>query len=248
MLFIEIHGDAPFERGTGNAQILHALFKEIIHHLVLSGNGADKFGVRFDVFDQPVGVLPHSEKVCFFLFAFHLSAAIGAFAVYQLAFCEKGFAGRAIPAFVTAFIYIALFVKFTEDFGDDSLVIFIRSADEFIVRGIHAIPDSADFGGNFIHVFLRGDARRRRLFLDFLPVLVGACLQEHFIALFTFEARDRIRENGFVSVADMRFARSVRDRRRYIKFLFFAHCNPPRRKFFCRSYFRRRFVLFVVFF
>ena len=218
--FIEVHGNPPLERRARYAQILQAFFQEVVHHLVLAGSGADEIGVRFDVFRQSVGIFAHFKEVRFFLFALYFSAAIGALAVYQLAFREKRFARRAVPALIAALINIALLVKFTENFRHYFFVLLVRSADKFVIAHAHAVPDTADFGGNLVHVPLRRNARGGGFFLYLLPVLVRARLQKHFITLFAFEPGDRVRQNRLVRVADMRLARSVGDCRRHIKFAF----------------------------
>ena len=101
-------------------------------------------------------------------------------------------------------------------------MIIVGSADKFIVRDVHKIPKTLYFARDFVHELLTGYALCRGLLLDFEPVLVGACHKEYVVSLRALEAADSVGQNTLVRVADMRFARSIRNSGCQIKLLF--HC------------------------
>ena len=213
---VKIDGDAPLERRARNAQILQALLQKVVHHLVLAGDGADEIGVRFDVMNERVRVLSHPEEVRLFFGALDFAAAVGAFAVYKLALRPKTFARGAVPALVLALVDIALLIELLEDLLHRPDVARIGGADELVVRSADAVPNGADDTRDVVDIGLRGDARLFRLLFDLLAVFVRARLEADVVALHALETDDGVRQNGFVSVADVRLARSIGDRRRYI--------------------------------
>ena len=91
-------------------------------------------------------------------------------------------------------------------------MIRIGRTNEFIVRGIDAVPDSADFAGCAVDKFLRCQLRLKRLDFVLLSVLVRACLKEHVKALEALVAGDGICQNRLVSVADVRLSGCIRNR------------------------------------
>ena len=87
MLGIKGNRNSPAERGSGHTQVLKPGQQEIVHHLVLSGNGLDKLGMSVDVLDQLGRILAHTEEIGLLLGRFHLAAAVRALAVHQLGLC-----------------------------------------------------------------------------------------------------------------------------------------------------------------
>ena len=174
---------------------------------------------------KPVGVFAHAEKVRLFLGGLHLSAAVGALAVFELRRRPERFAGRAVHALVAALIDVALLVQLFEDLLHLPLVLLVRRADELVVGDVHQVPDALYLPRHVVHELLGAHSRGGGLLLDLLPVLVRARLEAHVKALQALKARDRVGEHDLVGVADMRLARSVGDRRRDI-IRFFAH-KPP---------------------
>ena len=110
-------------------------------------------------------------------------------------------------------------------------MLLIGGADEFVIGGVHQIPDVTDHGSDLVHVCLRAHACCDCLLLDLLSVLICARHKADIIALFSLETRDRVRQYDLVGVADMRLAGCIGDRcRDIIWFLFgcFSHklCPP----------------------
>ncbi len=136
MLVIEIHGDAPFERGPGDAQILQTGQQEVVHHLILSGFRLDEFGMGIDILDQAVGIFAHLKEIGFLLRRLHGSAAVRALAVHELGFRKEGFARRAVQSLIIALVDIALLIELPEDLLDLHFVVMIRRADEFVIGSI----------------------------------------------------------------------------------------------------------------
>ena len=166
--------------------------------------------------NERVRVLSHLEEVRLFFGAFDFAAAVGAFAVYKLALRPEALARGAVPALVLALVDIALLIELLEDLLHRLHMVLVGGADELVVRGADTVPDGADDARDVVDVCLRGDARLFRLLFDLLTVLVRARLEADVVALHALETDDGVRQNGFVSVADVRLARSIGDRRRYI--------------------------------
>ena len=216
VLFVKRHGNPPRKRSAGNAEILQSFQQEIIHHLVFTGNGLNEFRMSVDVLDQPIGIFPHSEEISLLFGGFHFPAAVGTLPVHQLAFRPEGLAGGAVHPLITAFINIPLVVKFLKDFRDRLLVFRVGGADEFVIRSAHQVPDLPDFPRDFIHILLGRHPRLFRFFLDLLAVLVRARLEKYVVAFLALEPCNRVRQNRFISVPDMRFSRRICNRRRDI--------------------------------
>ena len=82
---------------------------------------------------EPVCILAHLEKVSFFFGGFDFSAAVGALAVYELAFSPEALARGAVKPLVRVLVNIALFIEFFKRFLHGFNVIFVGGAYEFIV-------------------------------------------------------------------------------------------------------------------
>ena len=82
MLWIERYRNTPVKGSSGYTQILKSWKKEVVHHLILSGNRLDKLWMRINVLDQLRCIFAHTEEICLFLCRLNLSAAVRALAVY----------------------------------------------------------------------------------------------------------------------------------------------------------------------
>ena len=150
----------------------------------------------------------------------HLAAAVGAFAVYQLALCPEAFAGGAVFALVFALIDIAIFIHLPEDLLDGLHMIIVRGTDEAVVGDVHQLPQIENAlrpGNDVVNELLRRDAGGLRLVFDFLAVLVRAGQEHDIVALQALIARHGIGRNGAVGMADMQLIRRIIDRRGDIK-------------------------------
>ena len=103
-------------------------------------------------------------------------------------------------------IDIALIIELFEDLLNLLLMISICSTDEFIVGGIHHIPDRLDLPCHIINKFLRCDPCCLCLQLDLLTVLICSCLEIYVIALFSLIAGDGVCQNDLISISNVRFA------------------------------------------
>ena len=162
--------------------------------------------MRLDMLDQTVGILAHFEEIGFLGGRRDIAAALGTFPLHELGLRVEGLALLTVHALILSLIDIALIVHDAEDLLDLSLVIFVRRADELIVGRVHQIPDPPDLTGCRVDILLRRPAGLGSAILDLLSVLVRPCLEKDVIAFLPLEAGDRIRENDFICVADMRFA------------------------------------------
>ena len=159
-----------------------------------------------DVLDQAVRILAHFEEICLFLGLGDRTSAVRTFAVVKLGLRPEGFAGSAVPSLIGSLVDITLIVELFEDLLDLFLVRRIAGADKAVVAGVHQIPDPLDLSGIHVDKRLRSHSCFRGLVLVLLAVLVRSCLEHHVIAFDSLVARDRVRENRFICVADVRLA------------------------------------------
>ena len=84
VLWIEIHRDSPLEGGSGYAEILKTRLKEVVYHLILTGNRLDKLWMLLDMLHETVSILAHLEEVCFLSCLLNISSTIGTLSVHKL--------------------------------------------------------------------------------------------------------------------------------------------------------------------
>ena len=77
VLLVEGNGNAPIERGAGDAQLFQPALDEA-DHLVAPGVRLDELRVLLDVGQQPVGVPGDAEEVALLLQPLQFPAAVGA--------------------------------------------------------------------------------------------------------------------------------------------------------------------------
>ena len=222
---VEVHGDAPVEARTADAQILQTGLDEVVDHLVDAGARLEEVGVLEQVL-HAVGVLAQTEEVGLLLGVVNLAAAVGALAVNQLALRPEALAGGAVLALIGALVDIALFVHLAENGLNRLDVIRIRRAHEAVVRDVHQLPQiqhAARAGDDTVDELLRRDAGLLGLRLDLLAVLVGAGQEHDVVALQALVAGQRVCRDGAVGVADVQLIRGIVDRRRDIILLFCFH-------------------------
>ena len=175
--------------------------------------------------DEPVRILAHFEEISFLLGGLHFPAAIGALAVYKLAFRPEAFARGTVQALVRALVNIALIIELSENLFNRFLVIAVRGTYELVVRHVHNVPYPLYLGGYPVHELLGGYALCGGFLFNLQAVLVRARHKENVVALHTLKTADCVRKNRLVSIADMRLARSIGYRGSKIKFFF--HKNLP---------------------
>ena len=158
VLRIEGYRDSPGEGGSGYTEILQSRKKEVVHHLVLSGNRLDELRMGVDIINQSRCIFAHFEEICLFFCRCNRASAVRTFSVYKLGLGEEGFTRCTVKSFIISFVDISLIVQFFEDFLYLCLVIGIGGTDEFVVGSIHQIPDSLDLGGYVVYKFFWCDA------------------------------------------------------------------------------------------
>ena len=210
---VKIDRDAPGERGTGNAQVLKAGLQEVVDHLVLAALRLDELRMLLDVLHQAVGVLAHTEEVCFLLGVHARAAAVRAAAVLELALGPEGLTRLAVFALVRTLVNIALIIQLFEDLLHLFLVHRVGGADELVIGGVHQIPDGLNLTGNLVNVLLRRDAGCLGLLLNLLTMLVRAGLEINVVTGHALVACDSVGQHDFVGVADVRLRRGIGDRR-----------------------------------
>ena len=189
----KVDRDAPFKTGARHTEILQTRFQEVIHHLVLSGDGLNKFRMLFDVLNQAVRILAHAEKVCLLRSLLHFSAAGRALAVNKLRLGPEALAGRAVETLVGTLVDIALLVKLFENLLHLLLMVGLGGSHKAVIGRVHEVPDSLDLRGDLIHIGLRRHAGILCLALNLLTVFIGTGLEVDVKVLFSLKAGNRIR-------------------------------------------------------
>ena len=219
---IEVYRYAPFEGCTGNTQIFQTGFQEVSDHFVLTCVGLQEFGIFFVIFDDSVAVFGQFEEVAFFFQQFYITAAVGAFAVFQLCFCEEGFTGCAVPAFVGRFVDIAFFIQRFEDFLYSCDVVVICCTDESVIGNFHQFPQVFDACYNFVCVFLGCHALAVCDSFDFLTMFVCTCQEHNVIAAQSFVTCHCVSCYCAVGMTDVQFVTGIVNGCGDIEF-FFSH-------------------------
>lgn len=130
----------PQRRTCGYAQILQTGFEEVVDHFVFAAFGLNEIRMILNILHQTIRVFAHVEEVGFFSRFVNGSSAVRAVAVHELRLGPERFAGCTVPAFVFAFVNVALFIQTTENFLYRFDVLFVGGADEAVVGRIHQIP------------------------------------------------------------------------------------------------------------
>ena len=132
MARIEVHGDAPLEARAGDAQILKAGLYEVVYHLVHAGGRLQELAGLKQLLNG-LGILGKTEEIGLLLGVMHIAAAVGAFAVYELALRPEALAGGAVHTLVRALVYIAVVVHLPENALDGLDMVIVGGADEAVV-------------------------------------------------------------------------------------------------------------------
>lgn len=211
VLRVKIHGNAPFEGGAGDAEILKSPFgpEKVVQHFLCPRLRFDEVGVAFDIFNKSGGVLACLKEIGLLFCHFYGSAAVGAFSVHKLGGCVEGFAGDAVPALVFVFVDIPLLIQPLENMLYGLFVLRVGGADEIVVGGIHFIPNAPDNARHAVHIFLRRYALFFRKLFDLQSMLIGAGAEKDVIALLPLVSGDGIGENDLIGIADVRLAGSI---------------------------------------
>ena len=210
VLGVKGHGDAPLDRGTGNAGVLQALLDKG-DHLVLAALGLDELGVLLIKLQQAVGVLAGLEEVGFLVGIVDLAAAVRALAVHQLAVGPEALAGLAVVADVLALVDVTLLIQLGEDLLAGLHVVVVGGADEAVVADVQQLPQILDSGYDLVHILLGGHTGIGSLVLNFLAVLVGAGQEHDVIALHPLEACQCVAGDSGIAVADVQLVAGVVD-------------------------------------
>ena len=223
VLRVEGHLDAPGEAGARYAQVFQAALHEL-DHFISAGFRLDEGRVFFDVFHPTVSILGHFEEIGFFTDSLQRAAAVGADVIFvELIFRPEGFAGDAVPAFVLAFVNVALVIGALEEHLHHLLVAFFGGADEVVIGNIEFLPQLLEHSHDFIGVLDRCDAGFFGLLLDLLAVLVGAGQEQYIVAVKALETSHAVCDGCAIGMSDMQLRAGVVNRSGDIIFRFFTH-------------------------
>ena len=205
VLVVEGQGHAPGKAflGARDAQVAQRLFQES-QDFVFARLRPHESWIRIDVFDQPILVLAHFEKVIGLADLPDRAAAFRAVAFLQILFGEEAFAGRAVPALVGVAVDFTAIEEVLQDFLHHTRVPFFRRADEVGIGNIEPRPQFLEADVEFVHVLLGGNATLAGGLLHLLSVLVRAGEEEHFLPFQAMVTRGHIGGDGGVGVADVR--------------------------------------------
>ena len=209
MSVIKINGNPPLKGGSGHTQILQSGQKEIVHHLVLSGNRLNEFGMFVDMLNQLIRIFTHTEEISFFLGRLYFSSAVGTLAVHKLAFGPEGLTGSTIQAFISPLINISLLIQAPENLLYLLLMVRIRGTDKLIIRYVQQVAQTANGSCHIIHKLFGSHARFLCLDLNLLPVLVCTGLEENIISFLSLKPCNTVCQYDFIIIANMRLTGSV---------------------------------------
>ena len=224
---VEVHGDAPLEAGTGDAQVFKAGVDEVLYHLVHAA-GRLQEGAGEQQLAHGLGVLAELEEVGLLLGVLDGAAAVGALAVDQLALRPEALAGGAVHAGVLALIYVAVVVHLLEDALHGLDMVAVGRADKAVVGDVHQLPEVEDAAlalDDAVDELLGRAAGLLGLLLYLLAVLVRAGEEHNVIAAHSLVARDGVRRDRAVGVADVQLVRRIVDGCCDVECAFLAHSD-----------------------
>src|SRR5688572_19981755 len=168
----------------------------------------------FNVAQQLILVLAHSEEIILFLDHFGLGQMVWALTVNQLFIRVKTLAAETVKTAITIEINISGLIYSAEHFLHVADVIVISGADKMIVRKSAFIPYGAKSRADFVSKRLRLESRAGCRLGNFVTMLVGAGEVKSFGSLGAVISRQGIRKNHCIGVAQMRFRVDIIERRR----------------------------------
>ncbi len=202
MLPLYRHGDAPFDAGARDGEIVQPAFHER-DDFVAARVGLDPFRVLLVEIQQALLEGRELEEIILLGHSFRRTAAIGA-RIARLGFVDIKFAIEAVLASVGAFVYVTVFHAAVEEPADGLVVFGIGSAYPAVHFQAEDIPLAAKFVGDARGVVFGGEARLLRGALHILAVLVGAGEHVRLVALHVLEAPDHVGGHGGIGVAYVR--------------------------------------------
>ena len=210
------HRHAPIEIGAAHGKILEAGAHET-RHLVAPGLGADEVGLRLVEGQQPVLIGREAKEEVLLLHPGHRRAgdlgdrcAIGAGLEFVLG--VVGLVAHRVPAGVLRQVEVAVRLHPAPQLLRGSVMRGLGGADEVVLAAIQRLCHGAEARRHLVHEFAGRHAGPGRRLLNLDAVLVGAGGEQHVVAVDALEARDRVRGDHLVGVADMRRAVGVGDR------------------------------------
>ena len=105
-------------------------------------------------------------------------------------------------------------------------MIVVRGADKAVVGDVHQLPEVKDAAlalDDAVDELLRGDAGLPGLLLYLLAVLIRAGEEHHVVAAHSLVARNGIRRDGAVGMADVQFVGRIIDGGGDVECAFLAH-------------------------
>ncbi|EJX07158.1 hypothetical protein, membrane [gut metagenome] len=216
VLFVKGNRNTPVKGGTGNAQILQALFNKV-DHLIAAACRLNEIRVFFDELQPPVLIFRHFEEIAFLFHFFYRTAAVGAFAINQLTLQPVGFAGNAVQALVVFLINIALLKNLLQHVLHNLVVTFFAGTDKVIVGNVQLFPKQFKISDNSVYILDRGNALFLGFALNFQTMLITAGQEKYILALQTVKTCQAVGNSGAVCVTNMQIVTGIINRCSNIK-------------------------------
>ena len=204
--------DAPGEAGlrAGNAQVAGEFFHRVAEFgdaKVWDDERISSGGAFVDQVEQPLAVLGEFEVIVLLLDQNDLAPLGAEFAVGSaLFFGQELLLAHAVVAALGGFVKFPLIPKALEHALDTAFVKVLNGCGPGVVANVEFLPEGEEKFGNASDEFGGFDSLLRGGLLDLLAMLVDSGHEKHRLAAQSAMAGDRVGENFFVGVADVRCA------------------------------------------
>src|SRR5216683_1562802 len=208
------NGNAPANRSSRDAQVAEAAFDKT-ENFVATGFGLDEIGMLGVPIEKRLLECGELEVEIGFGNGFRGTAAIGA--VLAGLYVDVGVVVDAVLAGVVSGVDETIVSALLEKPLHGVRVLQVGSTNKFVALDTEFVPEGAPLRGHFRDEFGFRNAGLFRGALDVDAVLIGAGGHDHVVAAHAFVAADGVAHDGRVSVADMRQAVRVVNRRGQVK-------------------------------
>mmetsp|Transcript_94445 Transcript_94445/g.243932 ORF Transcript_94445/g.243932 Transcript_94445/m.243932 type:complete len:812 (-) Transcript_94445:263-2698(-) len=217
-VFLPLHlvfgaGNAPAEVAAADGEVAQLNALEPLQDLSAVLLGLDELLVLLDQVDDYLLVLRQAEEEAGLrhLLQGHTGAWVLIVPLLGLLVCDETLFAHEVPAFVAAKIDVAHFSALRPELASNVLVPLLGGAHEEVVRAEHALVQRLEAVGVAVDRLLRGESFGLCLFGDLLAMLVSAGHVEDILSEHAVEAREDVRRQHLVGVADVRPPVGVHD-------------------------------------
>lgn len=201
---VEREWDTELVGLTGDGEVFEALIDEL-ENFVESVLGSYETRVARVEFLESIGILGKSEEVVLLLeMLYVLVRVVGTLpCLGEVGGLLEGFTPPAVHSYVLTGVDIAVVERLLEDGLDEGRVAGSRGADEVGIADVDTVPYLAVFCCHFVEVFHDGLPELVRLVHDLLGILVDTGRETHLLPVLSMVARENVRDDAGVRVADV---------------------------------------------